>query len=41
MNFEGNLWVAVVNVLIWSGIFLYLLSLERKIARLEKNKDGP
>ncbi len=40
MNFQGNLWIAVVNVLIWSGIFLYLLSLERKIARLEKNKDG-
>lgn len=39
MNFQGNLWIAVVNVLIWSGIFLYLLSLERKIARLEKNRD--
>lgn len=40
MNFQGNLWVAAVNVIIWSGIFFYLLSIERKIARLENNKSG-
>lgn len=32
------MWVAVVNVIIWTGIFLYLLSLERKVARVEKTK---
>lgn len=40
MNFEGNLWVAIVNVIIWSGIFLYLLSIERKLTRQEKNRQG-
>lgn len=38
MNFEGNLWVAIVNVIIWSGIFFYLLSIERKLSRQEKNR---
>jgi CcmD family protein len=38
LNFEGNLWIAIVNVIIWSGIFLYLLSIERRVARQEKNK---
>ena len=38
MNFEGNLWVAIVNVIIWSGLFLYLLSIERRVARQEKNQ---
>lgn len=40
MNFEGNMWVAVVNLIIWSGLFLYILSLERKIAGQEKDKPG-
>ncbi len=40
MNFQCNLWVAIVNVIIWSGIFLYLLSIERRIARQEKNRQG-
>lgn len=40
MNFQGNLWVAIVNVIIWSGLFLYLLSIERKITRQEKNRQG-
>jgi CcmD family protein len=40
MNFEGNLWVAAANLIIWSGIFLYLLALERKIARREDDDRG-
>jgi hypothetical protein len=36
---DGNFWVAMVNVIIWSGLFLYLLSVERKIGRHE-NKEG-
>ena len=32
---NGNLWLAAVNLIIWTGLFLYLLSLERKIGRRE------
>lgn len=38
MNFEGNIWVAVVNIMIWSGLFLYLLAIER---RLKRREDDP
>lgn len=40
MNFEGNMWIAVVNIIIWSGLFLYLLSIDKKIARQEKDKSS-
>ncbi|MEM9555139.1 MAG: CcmD family protein [Acidobacteriota bacterium] len=32
---DGNLWLAAVNLIIWTGLFLYLMSLERKIGRRE------
>jgi len=32
----GIAWVAVTNVLIWTGLFLYLLRLHRKVRELEK-----
>ncbi len=32
------MWVAVVNLIIWTGLFLYLLSLERKISQQEKDR---
>lgn len=39
MMLEGGLvWVAAVNVLVWSGIFLYLLRLDRKVRKLEKER---
>ena len=31
MNEGGVLWVAAVNLIIWTGLFLYLLRIERKI----------
>lgn len=37
---EGRLgWVVAVNVVIWTGLFLYLLRLNTKIRDLE-NSDG-
>jgi CcmD family protein len=33
MNEGGVLWLAAVNLIIWTGLFLYLLGLEGKIAR--------
>jgi len=39
MNEGGVMWVAAVNLIIWSGLFLYLLSLGRKIRRSE-DKDS-
>ncbi|MCP5109536.1 MAG: CcmD family protein [bacterium] len=32
------MWVAVVNLMIWTGLFLYLLSLNRKISQREKDR---
>jgi CcmD family protein len=37
MNPSGGItWVAVTNVIIWTGLFLYLLRLHRKVRELEK-----
>ncbi len=37
MSDGGVLWVAAVNLIIWTGLFLYLLGLERKVRRREKD----
>ncbi len=37
MNEGGVIWLAAVNLIIWTGLFFYLLSLERKIRRQEKD----
>jgi CcmD family protein len=33
---EGNLGVVVVNLIIWTGIFLWLLRLSRRLREMEK-----
>lgn len=36
---EGGIeWVAAVNLVIWTGLFVYLLRLGKKIAELEKKQ---
>jgi CcmD family protein len=36
---EGGIeWVAAVNLVIWTGLFVYLLRLGNKIAELEKKQ---
>ncbi|MEM7583931.1 MAG: CcmD family protein [Acidobacteriota bacterium] len=37
MNDGGLIWLAAVNLIIWTGLFFYLLSLERKIRQQEKD----
>lgn len=32
------MWVVVVNLIIWTGLFLYLLSLDRKVRQREKDR---
>ena len=32
------MWVAAVNLIIWTGLFLYLLKLERKVSQREKDR---
>ena len=32
------MWVAAVNLMIWTGLFLYLLSIDRKISQREKDR---
>lgn len=31
-------WIAAVNAIIWTGLFVFVLLLHRKIQRLEKNR---
>ena len=38
VNDGGVMWLAAVNLILWSGLFLYLLSLERKIRQREKDQ---
>jgi CcmD family protein len=33
-----NGWILAVNLIIWTGIFLYLLRLNRKLRDLEKDQ---
>jgi CcmD family protein len=33
-----NGWILAVNLIIWTGIFLYILHLNRKLRDLEKNQ---
>lgn len=35
---SSMLWVAVVMVVIWAGIFFYCLGLDRRLRRLEEQK---
>jgi CcmD family protein len=35
---EGVLWVAAANLVIWTGLFLYLLRLDGKLRALEKER---
>jgi CcmD family protein len=35
---EGVLWVAAANLVIWTGLFLYLLRLDGKLRTLEKQR---
>ncbi len=37
MNDGGMLWLAAVNLILWTGLFLYLLRLDRKISQREKD----
>ena len=32
------MWVVAVNLMIWTGLFLYLLSIDRKISQREKDR---
>jgi CcmD family protein len=32
---DGILWVAAANLVIWTGIFLYLMRLERRLTAAE------
>ncbi len=34
---SSNLTAMIVTLIIWIGVFLYLLRLDRKVSRLEKN----
>jgi CcmD family protein len=35
---DGLFWLATTNLIIWTGLFLYLLRLERKIEQPEDER---
>jgi CcmD family protein len=35
---DGMAWVTAVNLVIWTGLFVYLLRLARRVSELEKEK---
>jgi CcmD family protein len=35
----GIEWVVVINLIIWTGLFLYLLRLGRRVKQLEEEGD--
>lgn len=35
---DSNLWIVAVNLVIWTGLFLYLLRIGRKLRDLEKER---
>jgi CcmD family protein len=35
---DVNVWILAVNLTIWTGIFFYLLHLNRKLRDLEKDR---
>ena len=35
---DGVLWLAAVNLVIWTGLFLYLLRVDRKLRDLERER---
>ena len=37
---DGTLWLAAVNLIIWTGLFLYLLRIESKLDRSHAARDG-
>jgi len=34
----GLAWVTAVNLVIWTGLFVYLLRLARRVSELEKDR---
>jgi hypothetical protein len=35
---ESLIWVAAVTIVIWGGLFLYCLGLDRRVRRLEEGE---
>ena len=34
----GDGWIVAVNLIIWTGLFLYLLRLDRRLREMEREK---
>ena len=42
MQVSGSIeWVMVVNLIIWTGLFLYLRRLDRQVCALEASQEAP
>jgi CcmD family protein len=34
----GDAWIVAVNLIIWTGLFLYLLRLDRRLREMERER---
>lgn len=34
----GDIWIVAVNLIIWTGLFLYLLRLDRRLREMEREQ---
>lgn len=34
----GDAWIVAVNLVIWTGLFVYLLRLDRRLREMEKDR---
>jgi len=39
MNLSANGWIVAVNLIIWTGLFLYLLRLGKRLRQAEGNRE--
>jgi CcmD family protein len=37
---NANIVVMIVTLIIWAGLFLYLLSIDKKVKKLENRNEG-
>ena len=41
MTLDANGWIVAVNLVIWTGLFLYLLRLGKRLREVERTEKEP
>jgi CcmD family protein len=37
---DANIVVMIVTLIVWAGIFVYLMSLDRRLRKIERKREG-